>query len=390
MTSSTAPNLASLPIELATMVAGNLSPDDLLTVRSLNQTWQSISNELVAELIPQKLRHLHVLTTREGLLTLQGILSVPKWRKEIRSIDFIDHGFYFIESDRFWRDDGAKSQWLGYFAIEERQEKNMLDNIIPAQRRFEGSEEALDILTNIFQSLQMVIDLQEVNFGMRRVLNTACLGLRHAIDDIGVMEDGGYGHIQDLSARLAQETTELNFMLGRSGLASQAMKRSGFHKRVVRLNIRARRSQRLRSDKRALAVPKKLACPGIELSGLRSLTLSDPDHVHSLSKNTGGVLLVRELTISGCNTETSCRHCVDLIQGLEKVALPRTTTLKLRNMSLGEANLVLFFTRVQSLRLKDLSLRGVRLLHGSWRGVFGTVGKSLNVTRILREQELLE
>jgi hypothetical protein len=90
-------NFASLPIELATMIAACLPPDDLLAVRSITKTWSRISNDFLANLLSPRLGRLHLLTTRDGLLTLQGLLSIPKWRNQIKSVDFVDHGFYPME-----------------------------------------------------------------------------------------------------------------------------------------------------------------------------------------------------------------------------------------------------------------------------------------------------
>jgi hypothetical protein len=50
----------------------------------------------------------------------------------------------------------------------------------------------LTIFTNIFRNLQKATTLREVNLGLKRIFYGAILGLRQAINDIGVMDEGGF------------------------------------------------------------------------------------------------------------------------------------------------------------------------------------------------------
>jgi hypothetical protein len=267
----------------------------------------------------------------------------------------------------------------------------LIQNIIPAQRLFENSEEVLAIFTDIFRNLQRATSLSDVSFGLKRPSRGTLLGLTRAMNDIGVMEEGGFVCTSNLSAQLAQEPTGLDFSLRRSGVAGQAMKLSGFNKNVVHLNVQTRctklSSVRVPIEQHT-TILRKHPYPGIRLPNLRSLTISDPDHTCSLSSSIISTLQVSELSISCCDTEDACTHCVDLIQGLEDVSLPNLTTLKLSNMSLGEVHLVVFFSTLES-RLKDLSMHKMHLVHGTWRGMFKNTAEFLDL-KLLMTKELWE
>jgi hypothetical protein len=52
--------------------------------------------------------------TRDGLLTLRGLLSNQRWKDEIQYIKLIDHGLYTLREHPFRP---PRRDWLGYLFI---------------------------------------------------------------------------------------------------------------------------------------------------------------------------------------------------------------------------------------------------------------------------------
>jgi hypothetical protein len=237
-----------LPGELANQIEGLLKYNDFLPMRGVNRSSLVSTNHLLTKFFLPKLKHLDVLLTRDGLLTLRGLLSNQRWKNEIQYIKLIDHGLYTL---RQHPSRPPCRDWLGHLPIdpESKEFSTMVKTTIPAQQAFEKSGEALAILTDIFRDLQSACSLKEVNLGIKRSHHPRTgfncewgprprvMGLHRMLKSIGfpnyIVELTEFYFVSWQDRR----DSGVTFLPARDNLACRAIRQSGFDKQIIRVEI---------------------------------------------------------------------------------------------------------------------------------------------------------
>jgi hypothetical protein len=189
MAKSSVACLAALPVEIMQQVCKHLDLADVLSLRSTDIQRASMTIRPSTPLLASKLQRVQVLRTREGLLTLYGLLSVPEWRNCIQVIEFVDHGLYDIrrlsagdnllpsyssddedDDDNYPDTDGdlAVSRWFAYSKLTNGDVARVRNAVGPAQLAFEDSDQAYIFLTKISAYLQQAEQLEVIHIGLKR------------------------------------------------------------------------------------------------------------------------------------------------------------------------------------------------------------------------------
>jgi hypothetical protein len=150
-------------------------------------------------LLAIKLQRVRVLRTREGLLILYDLLSVPEWHNCIQVIEFVDHGLYdirrlsagdillssyFPDSDSDSGDEnypdtdddvGIVSRWFAYFWLTNENVARVRNAVGTAQLAFEESDESY-VLTKILRVYNKRNSLKRSTSGLKMVRSVLLLG----------------------------------------------------------------------------------------------------------------------------------------------------------------------------------------------------------------------
>jgi hypothetical protein len=163
-------SLPALPAELTQQVCESLGLADLLSLRSTDMARANMTIRSLTPLFASKLKRSQVLRTREDLLTLYGLLSVPEWRNCVESIEFVNHGLYDIRRMEIGGDRNIVSpwpRWLGRFALTSLSVEHIQRDVAPAQLDFEdGDGDEASILDKIFAYLQQAEKLEAIHTGL--------------------------------------------------------------------------------------------------------------------------------------------------------------------------------------------------------------------------------
>jgi hypothetical protein len=216
-------------------------------MRGVNRSSLVFTNHLLTKFFLPKLTHLDVLLTRDGLLTLRGLLSNQRWKDEIQSIKLIDHGLYTMRQHPYRP---PRRDWLGYLFLspESKEFSTMVKTTIPAQQAFETSGQALAILTDIFRYLQSACSLKEVSLGIKRsplrrgapwrlTLLPRVMGLHRMLESIGFPNSIVEHTELHFVSWLEQGDSGAYFLSVRNNLACRAIRQSGFDKHVIRVEV---------------------------------------------------------------------------------------------------------------------------------------------------------